>query len=43
LLKVNVNNPKPIINLIRGFKDELEIKGSKDFLEYLKVKNSFKI
>jgi predicted DNA-binding transcriptional regulator YafY len=37
LLKVKVNNPKPIISLIRGFKDELEIKGSKAFLEYLKV------
>jgi hypothetical protein len=39
LLKVNVNNPKPIISLISGFRDELEIKGSKDFLEYLKDKN----
>ena len=36
LLKVKVNNPKPIISLIRGFKDELEIKGSKAFIEYLK-------
>lgn len=43
LLKVNVNNPKPIISLIRGFKNELEIKGSKAFLEYLKVKKSSKI
>ena len=43
LLKVNVNNPKPIISLIRGFKDELEIKGSKAFLEYLKVEKSSKI
>lgn len=43
LLKVNVNNPKPIISLIRGFEDELEIKGSKAFLEYLKVEKSSKI
>ena len=43
LLKVNVNNPKPIISLIRGFKDELEIKGSKAFLEYLNVEKSSKI
>jgi len=43
LLKVNVNNPKPITSLIRGFKDELEIKGSKAFLEYLKVEKSSKI
>jgi proteasome accessory factor C len=43
LLKVNVNNPKPIISLIRGFKDELEIKGSKAFLDYLKVEKSSKI
>ena len=43
LLKVKVNNPKPIISLIRGFKDELEIKGSKVFLEYLKVEKSSKI
>jgi predicted DNA-binding transcriptional regulator YafY len=42
-LKVNVNNPKPIISLIRAFKDELEIKGSKAFLEYLTVENSYKI
>lgn len=43
LLKVNVNNPKPIISLIRGFKDELEIKGSKAFLEYFKVEKPSKI
>jgi proteasome accessory factor C len=43
LLKVKVNNPKPIISLIRGFKDELEIKGSKAFIEYLKVEKSSKI
>jgi proteasome accessory factor C len=35
LLKVKVNNPKPIVSLIRGFKDELEIKGSKEFILYL--------
>lgn len=43
LLKVKVNNPKPIVSLLIGFKDELEIKGSKAFIENLKVKNSFKI
>jgi predicted DNA-binding transcriptional regulator YafY len=43
LLKVSINNPKPIISLIRGFKEELEIKGSKAFLEYLKVEKSSKI
>ena len=43
LLKVNVNNPKPIISLIRGFKDELKIKGSKAFIEYIKAENTFKI
>jgi hypothetical protein len=43
LLKVKVNNPKPIISLIRGFKDELEIKGSKAFLEYFKVEKPSKI
>lgn len=34
LLKVDVNNPKPIVSLIRGFKDEITIKGSKEFLNY---------
>jgi predicted DNA-binding transcriptional regulator YafY len=43
LLKVNVNNPKPILSLIKGFKDELEIKGSKSFIAYLKDEKSFKI
>lgn len=36
LLKVSVNNPKPIISLIRGFKDEIKIIGSKAFITYLK-------
>lgn len=36
LLKVSVNNPKPIISLIRGFKDEIKIIGSKVFISYLK-------
>jgi proteasome accessory factor C len=43
LLKVNINNPKPILSLIKGFKDELEIKGSKSFIAYLKDEKSFKI
>jgi hypothetical protein len=42
-LKVNVNNPKPIASLIRGFKEELEIKGSKAFIEYIKAEKSSKI
>jgi hypothetical protein len=42
-LKVNINNPKPILSLIKGFKDELEIKGSKSFIAYLKDEKSFKI
>ena len=36
LLKVNVNNPKPIISLIRGFKDEVKIIGSKEFIRHIK-------
>ena len=40
LLKIKVNNPKPIISLIRCFKEELEIRGSKAFIEYLKAENS---
>jgi predicted DNA-binding transcriptional regulator YafY len=36
LLKVNVNNPKPIVSLIRGLKDEIIIDGSRAFIEYLK-------
>lgn len=39
LLKVAVNNPKPIVSLIRGFKDEITIKGSNDFLTFLKSEN----
>jgi proteasome accessory factor C len=35
-LKVSVNNPKPIISLIRGFKDEIKIIGSNAFNTYLK-------
>ncbi len=36
LLKVNVNNPKPIISLIRGFNDEVKIIGSKEFIRHIK-------
>lgn len=43
LMKITVNNPKPIVSLIKGFKDELEIKGSKSFIAYLKEDKSFKI
>jgi hypothetical protein len=42
-MKITVNNPKPIVSLIKGFKDELEIKGSKSFIAYLKEDKSFKI
>lgn len=35
LLKININNPKPIVSLIRGFKDEIKIIGSKDFVAFL--------
>lgn len=35
LLRININNPKPIVSLIRGFKDEIKIIGSKDFVEFL--------
>ncbi len=38
----NINNPKPITNLIKGFKDELKIKGSKAFIAFLKAENTFK-
>lgn len=35
LLRISINNPKPIVSLIRGFKDEIKIIGSKDFVEFL--------
>lgn len=38
-LKINVNNPKPIISLIKGFNQEIKINGSKEFLSYFKAKN----
>jgi len=40
LLRININNPKPIVSLIRGFKDEIKIIGSKDFVEFLEGENS---
>ena len=40
LLKVNVNNPKPIVSLIRGLKDEIIIDGSRAFIEYLKKRKN---
>ena len=36
LLRININNPKPIVSLIRGFKDEIKIIGSKDFVVFFK-------
>lgn len=43
ILKVKINNPKPIISLILGFKEELEIKGSKSFINYLNTEKKIKI
>ena len=40
LLRISINNPKPIVSLIRGFKDEIKIIGSKDFVEFFKGENS---
>ena len=40
LLKININNPKPIVSLIRGFKDEIKIIGSNDFVGFFKGENS---
>lgn len=42
-LKVKVNNPKPIISLINGFRNEIEIIGSNDFINYLNTQKPFKI
>lgn len=36
ILKVKVNNPKPIISLINGFKDEVKIIGSSAFIRHIK-------
>jgi proteasome accessory factor C len=36
LLKVNVNNPKPIISLIKGFRNEIKIIGAPEFSKYFK-------
>lgn len=43
LLKVNVNNPKPMISLIRGLRDELKIEGSKAFVNYLTAEKHIKL
>lgn len=37
VLKVMVNNPKPIVSLIRGFKDDVKIIGSDFFIDYLEL------
>jgi hypothetical protein len=37
-----VNNPKPIVSLIRGLKDEIIIDGSRAFIEYLKNEKIYK-
>jgi hypothetical protein len=39
LLRININK-KPIVSLIRGFKDEIKIIGSKDFVAFLEEENS---
>jgi hypothetical protein len=43
LLILEVNNPKPIARLIRGFADEIKVMGSNAFVSYLKKEKSFKI
>lgn len=40
LLKVNVNNSKPLVSLIRGFRNEIKIIGSKAFVEFIKTEES---
>jgi proteasome accessory factor C len=37
VLKIDVNNPKPITRFILGLKDDIEIIGSPKFKEYLKI------
>jgi hypothetical protein len=36
-LKIEVNNPKPITRFILGLKEDIEIIGSFEFIEYLKI------
>ena len=43
LLKIEVNNPKPITRFINGLKDEIEVYGSDKFMSYLKDLNVIKI
>ena len=35
ILKIEVNNPKPITRFILGLKDDIEVTGSKSFLKHL--------
>lgn len=37
VLKIDVNNPKPITRFILGLKDDIEVTGSKSFLKHLSV------
>lgn len=37
VLKIDVNNPKPITRFIRGLKDDIEVTGSKSFLKHLSI------
>jgi hypothetical protein len=36
ILKMNINNPKPVIRFVLGLLDDIEIIGSIEFKEYLK-------
>lgn len=35
ILKIEVNNPKPIVRFINGLKDEIEVLGSESFIKHL--------
>jgi len=35
ILKIEVNNPKPIVRFILGLKEDVEVRGSAEFKEYL--------
>jgi proteasome accessory factor C len=41
LLRISINNPKPIVSLIRGFKDEIKIIGSNDFVAFFRRINTY--
>lgn len=35
ILKIEVNNPKPIVRFILGLKEDVEVRGSAEFKKYL--------